>query len=63
MLELEATVRRILRKAHLMQLDSTSPEVRSDAAEIAKLAQIALRQMENLEDAVGTTTGGSRTEN
>ena len=55
-------VRRILRKAELMQLDAKTPTVAADASEIKNLAIMALKKLENLNEQSITDAGGSSRE-
>lgn len=56
-------VRRILRKAELMQLDAKTPTVAADASEIKTLAIMALKKLENLDEQSVTDAGGGRQQN
>jgi hypothetical protein len=52
-------LKRILRKAELMQLDAKTPTVAADASEIKTLAIMALKELENLNAQSITDAGGS----
>lgn len=56
--EIKACLMRILRKAELMQLDGKTPTVAADASEIKKLAIMALKKLENLNDELIPPTDG-----
>jgi len=53
-------VRRILRKAELMQLDAKTPTVAADASEIKNLAIMALKKLENQDAQFIADAGGGR---
>ena len=60
--KLEPFLKRILRKAELMQLDAKTPTVAADAAEIKQLAIMALKKLENLNAQFIADAGGSSRE-
>jgi hypothetical protein len=49
--ELKAIIERIHRKSEIMTMDAMTPTQSADAEEIRLLARMALKKMENLEDA------------
>jgi hypothetical protein len=58
--DMEPILRRILRKAELMQLDAKTLSVAADASEIKQLATMALKKLENQDAQSITDAGGGR---
>lgn len=60
MRDLLPILKRIQRKAEIMQLDAKTPTVAGDASEIKQLAIMALKKLENLDAEFVTDAGGGR---